>query len=334
MEKKTIKNIKLGIFVSLGILIFIAVIYIVGANQNLFGSTTKLSTVFKNVSGLQVGNNVRFSGINVGTVEQIELISDSTVKVNFVVKNDAAQFIKKDSEATVASEGLMGNKVLNLSSGSSEAERIEDETVLPSAEPVEIEAIIADLKVTAGQAKAISQNIEEISSLVKEGKGTIGRLLTDPELVNTFDRLLYTLKASGDNALEITNGFARITNDVQAGKGMLGKMLVDEEMAGQMTALLDSLELASNNVATLSRQLNEFGRKLNNSEGPVGRLLTDTTMAGNLEKTLLNLKAGSDDLEGTLQKINNSWILNLFSKNEEKAAAKRQKTEKRQEKEK
>lgn len=318
MNKRAAKNIKLGVFVSIGILIFIGVVYFVGSNQSLFGATTRVSTIFNNVSGLQVGNNVRFSGINVGTVERIDLVSDSTVRVTILIDNNAAQYIKKDSEATIASEGLMGNKVLSISSGSSKTAKIEDEDKLPSAEPIEIEAIIADLKVTAGHAKAISGDIEEISTQIKNGEGTIGRLLTDPDLVNSFNRMIYTLQKSGDNALAITNDFAEITASTKAGEGTLGKLLVDEQMSRQMGAVLDSLQKAGNNAAALSRQLIEFTDKLNNTESPVGKLLTDTTMAKDMEETLLNIKAGSDDLEATIQKINSSWILNLFGGKEKK----------------
>lgn len=328
MQKKASKNIKLGLFVTAGILIFIAVVYFVGANQSLFGSTTTINTVFKNVSGLQVGNNVRYAGINVGTVERISLVSDSTVRVTFVVNNDAAQFIKKDSEATIASEGLMGNKVLSISSGSAGGESVSDNDQIPGAEPVEIEDIIADLKVTANHAKGISGDIEEISSMIKKGEGTVGRLLTDPALVNSFDRMIYTLQKSGDNALEITNDFAEITQSTKQGEGALGKLLVDETLAIRLESMLDSLQEAGNNAALLSDRLIEFSNKLNNTEGALGKLLTDTAMAKDMHQTLLNVKAGSDDLEETIQKVNNSWLLNLFGgkdKEEEKKQKKKKK---------
>ena len=73
MKKNTSNKIRLGIFVSLGIVVFILGIYFIGERQQLFRSTFRLSGVFKDVAGLQAGNNVRLSGINVGTVENISI---------------------------------------------------------------------------------------------------------------------------------------------------------------------------------------------------------------------------------------------------------------------
>ena len=85
MKKKVSHKVRLGIFISLGILIFILAIYFIGEKQQLFRSTFRLSGVFKDVAGLQVGNNVRLSGINVGTIDNISIISDTSVRVIILV---------------------------------------------------------------------------------------------------------------------------------------------------------------------------------------------------------------------------------------------------------
>ena len=90
MEASLRKNIILGVFITLGVLLLIGAIYFIGAQQNLFGSTTQIHTIFKNVSGLQAGNNVQFSGINVGTVQKVIIVSDSTVKVDMVISKNAS----------------------------------------------------------------------------------------------------------------------------------------------------------------------------------------------------------------------------------------------------
>src|SRR3954465_3002319 len=105
---------KLGMFVTIGLVLFVVTIYIVGKQKNLFGSTLHITSNFKSVSGLKVGNNVRFSGINVGTVDEIELITDTSVKVGFVIKKNVQQFIKTNATASIGSDGLMGDKVLTI----------------------------------------------------------------------------------------------------------------------------------------------------------------------------------------------------------------------------
>ncbi len=108
---------KLGMFVIIGFVLFMVSIYFIGKNKNIFVSTFQLKSHFKNVSGLKVGNNVRFSGINVGTVKDIEFVSDSSVVVRIAVKKEVQKFIKTDAMASIGSDGLMGDKVLSISPG-------------------------------------------------------------------------------------------------------------------------------------------------------------------------------------------------------------------------
>ena len=100
-----------------GLLLFIVGIYVIGKQKNLFGSNFRLQSQFKTVSGLKVGNNVRFSGINIGTVDEIRLLKDTSVLVVLVLKKEVQQFIKADATASIGSDGLMGDKVLTISPG-------------------------------------------------------------------------------------------------------------------------------------------------------------------------------------------------------------------------
>mgnify|MGYP003525140652 CR=1 FL=1 len=124
MKKESGFTWKLGMFVIIGLVLFIGTIYFVGKQKNLFGNTFHLKAQFKTVSGLKEGNNVRFSGINIGTVHGIELITDSSVLVDLVIKKDVQKFIKTDAVATIGSDGLMGDKVLTITPGNGNAETV------------------------------------------------------------------------------------------------------------------------------------------------------------------------------------------------------------------
>ncbi|MBC7884124.1 MAG: MCE family protein, partial [Saprospiraceae bacterium] len=102
---------RLGLFIAGGLLLFVLVIFIIGKQKHLFNPVFKLTSYFHNVSGLQVGNNIRFLGINVGTVDNISIINDSMVKVDMIVKTDVKPFIKKDSEVSIGSEGIIGDRI-------------------------------------------------------------------------------------------------------------------------------------------------------------------------------------------------------------------------------
>ncbi|HMT30017.1 MAG TPA: MlaD family protein [Bacteroidia bacterium] len=187
-------KIRLGLFVAGGLALFVLAIFIIGKQKNLFNPVFGLSSTFYNVSGLQVGNNVRFSGINIGTVDQITIINDSTVKVNMMIKKEIRQFIKTDSEVAIGSEGLIGDRLLIISQGSADAEQVKENQMLLSAEPVETDAIMASLQVTAGNAEVISQELAEIMIKINSGNGTLGRLIQDSTIAENLDQTIENLK--------------------------------------------------------------------------------------------------------------------------------------------
>src|SRR5688572_7820147 len=142
MKKESGANIKLGLFVTVGVLLFIFAIYYLGSQQNLFGNTFRLNALFYNVSGLQVGNNVRFQGINIGTVDAIEIVSDTSIKISMRVEDDVRKFIRKDAMASVGSEGLMGNRVINIIPGTPGSETVEEDGYLASIPPIDMDQIM------------------------------------------------------------------------------------------------------------------------------------------------------------------------------------------------
>lgn len=189
-------KIRLGLFILIGLSLFVLAIFIIGKQRNLFNPVFKITSTFYNVSGLQVGNNVRLFGINVGTVDQISIINDSTVRVDMLIRTDVNRFIKKDSEIAIGSEGLIGDRLLIITQGSSDAEIVGDGDNLISEEPVETDAIMASLRVTAGNAEIISQELAEIMVKINSGKGTLGRLIQDSTISANFNQTMVNLNIS------------------------------------------------------------------------------------------------------------------------------------------
>jgi phospholipid/cholesterol/gamma-HCH transport system substrate-binding protein len=197
METQSSKfKVRLGLFVAGGFILFVIAIFLIGRQKHLFDPIFKLTTTFYNVSGLQVGNNIRFSGINVGTVESIVLINDSTVQVGMIVKKSVQKFIKSDCQAEIGSEGIIGDKVLIITQGSSEAPSVRDQEYLVSVEPIETDAIISSLHVTAGNFEIISEQLSEIMVKINHGKGTMGRLIQDSTISENINQTIINLRKS------------------------------------------------------------------------------------------------------------------------------------------
>jgi phospholipid/cholesterol/gamma-HCH transport system substrate-binding protein len=194
MKKNTSNKIKLGIFTSLGILVLILAIYFIGERQQLFRSTFHLTGVFKDVAGLQAGSNVRFSGVNVGTVDNIRIVSDTSVKVEILVDESTRKFIKKDALASIGSEGLMGNKILIIIPGTGGKKEIENNDMVETVQPIDMDDVMSSLKKTIDNASNITTNLSSITSNIQSGKGTIGRLLMDHSLAQNFDSSIVNLK--------------------------------------------------------------------------------------------------------------------------------------------
>ncbi|MBK6546822.1 MAG: MCE family protein [Saprospiraceae bacterium] len=197
MDTNTQKfKVRLGLFIVGGLGLFVVAIFLIGRQKNLFDPVFKITTNFYNVSGLLVGNNIRFSGVNVGTVGNIDILNDSTVKVDMLIKKDVRRFIKEDSEVAIGSEGLIGDRLLIITQGSTEASEVLEGQHLLSKEPVETDAIMSSLKITAENAEVISQELAEIMLKVNTGNGTLGRLIQDSTIAENFNQTILNLKRS------------------------------------------------------------------------------------------------------------------------------------------
>jgi phospholipid/cholesterol/gamma-HCH transport system substrate-binding protein len=206
METHTSKfKVRLGLFITGGLMLFVIAIFIIGKQENLFDPVFKLTTTFYNVSGLEVGSNIRFSGINVGTIDNIKIINDSTVQVDMLIKKSVQKFIKTDCEAGIGSTGIIGDRILIITQGSNNAPLSQDGQQIASTEPVEADAIMSKLLVTADNAALISSQLSEIMTKINSGNGTLGRLIQDSTIAENINQTVNNLKKSSRGLNENMN---------------------------------------------------------------------------------------------------------------------------------
>lgn len=198
-------KVRLGLFVAGGIALFIVAVFFIGKQKNLFDPVFKLTATFKNVSGLQVGSNIRFAGINVGTVDNITIINDSTVRVDLLLKKNVRQFIKTDCEAGIGSSGIIGDRVLVITQGGTDALSVKDGQSIASTEPIETDAIMESLKVTADNAAIISDQLAQIMVKLNRGNGTLGRLIRDSTMAKNINQTIVSLEQSSQGLNENMN---------------------------------------------------------------------------------------------------------------------------------
>lgn len=202
MKTESASSWKLGMFVLIGIVAFTATIYFVGKQKNLFGSTFHLNSHFKNVSGLEVGNNVLFSGINIGTVSEIQLISDTSVVVRLLIEKGVQKFIKKDALASIGSDGLMGDKVLVINPGTSSKIQVLDNDNIASIKAIEMDEIMRSLKTSIDNAGIITDELAQFTYKMNHGNGALSKLITDEKFANSLTKTMTNLQTGSKGLSE------------------------------------------------------------------------------------------------------------------------------------
>ena len=196
MPKEKNYKWKLGVFSVATLVLAVAAIYYIGKQKNKFGSVVRISAQFKSVSGLKTGGNVRLGGIDVGTVDDIALVTDTTVEVDMIIQKGVEKFIKRDAKANIGSEGLMGDKVIVLTPGTPMQPVVKNGDTLSALPPIETDQIMASLKTSADNAAIITTNLADISSRISHGKGALGKLLRDTTLSSNISSTMKHLNSS------------------------------------------------------------------------------------------------------------------------------------------
>jgi ABC-type transport system involved in resistance to organic solvents, periplasmic component len=189
-------KVRLGLFITIGLALFVFALFIIGKQKNLFNPVFKLTTTFHNVSGLQVGSNIRFSGINIGTVDNIFIINDSTVQVDLFIRKDVQSFIKSDCQVAIGTNGIIGDRIVIITQGSDKSPVIKEGDFLASKEPVETDAIMKNLQATAINAAIITDQLADIMTKINKGDGTLSRLIQDPKIAENLNQTIVNLKKS------------------------------------------------------------------------------------------------------------------------------------------
>ena len=234
MKNQTDNKLKLGIFVVIGIALFIGAVYLLGSKSNLFGGTFPITAVFNNVGGLAPGNNVRFSGITVGTVKDIDIINDTSVMITMMVENEHKQFIKSDSKAAISADGLMGNKVINILPGSENGQEVKEGGMIGSQVPMDTEAIMKSLESTGKNVDIITRNLAELTSEIADNDGT--------------KDVIASLKKTTKNAAELSGDLAKISGRITSGQGAMGKVLYDQQFSNKLDQTMNNVEAATDNL--------------------------------------------------------------------------------------
>jgi len=321
MEKTDAQKIRLGLFVIIGSLFFLAAIYFVGNKQNMFGNTSNLKAIFVNVSGLQVGNNVRYAGIDIGTVKSIEMINDTTINVAMSIEDKMLTHIKKDAIATIGSDGLVGNMIVNIIPGKGNAQAVVVGDVLQSYSRASTDEMLKTLDVTNKNAALLTADLLKITNEINQGKGTVGVLLKDSLMSKDLKETIYNLKETTHGTAESVAHLNKMILSLNQEDNVIG-LLKDKDVALKMKNIITNLEKSSGEIDKVVTNLNATVVNIKDGKGALNYLSNDENLVKKIDSTMTNLNDASTKLNENLEALKHNFLFRGYFRKQAKEKAK------------
>lgn len=327
------RSVILGIFIFLGVAILILTILTLGSQKKAFEKSITVKAFFNNVNGLQKGNNIWFSGVKVGTIKKVALMDKGRVEVDMSIEDQSVKFIPRDAKAKLSSDGLIGNKIIEIYGGTPGSPTIESGDVLNNDKLLNTDEMMNTLSKNNDNLFSITNDLKVISAQIASGKGSIGKLLSDETLYDQLNATTLVLKKAAQNLNGLSANVTAYTSHLND-KGTLANDLVTDtiifsrlrQTISQLQQVASTSDSVMTNLKTTSVSLNKGVDNLNSSlsdtKTPVGLLLHDQQAAANIKVTLQNLQSGTKKLNDDLEAVQHNFLLRGFFKKKAKEEGK------------
>jgi len=323
-KSHTLSNTKLGLLVISGLLFLIFSLYMIGKNQNIFGSSIRITAQVAEVNGLMPGNNVRFKGMDIGTVRQLRMHNDSVIEVHLLIQKSMARFIQKNARTTINSDGLMGNKILQIHDQKGPSSPIEEGDVLYPLPQVTSEALWGKLDRSSGSLESTLINLNTITAKLAQSKA-LWVLLSDPSIPSELKGTLEEFHRTANSATQVAEQGKAMMQQLHEGNGLVNKLFVDTLSAIQWENSLRQLELASLHAAQFMEKLQIISTKLEHGQGVAGLLLSDTALRSQVLRILRNTEQSSLVLQEDLEALQHNFLFRNYFRKHKNSPSKNQK---------
>lgn len=323
MRGENKRSVIVGIFVFLGIAILVAGILTLGGQQKKFVKTIHLKAVFDDIGGLQTGNNVWFSGVKIGTVRKINFYGDSQVEIEMNVEEEVVDFIRKDSKATISSDGLIGNKIIVIYGGTTLAPAVQDGDRLESVMPLDTDKMMETLQVNNENLVQITNDLKVLTSKLAAGEGIVGAVMTDSLLEESFRSIISNLNRASINSNRMLTDLNTFTGKMNQKGNLFNDLATDTVMVADLKETMESLKATAANSQELTQKLEVIAEKFNSKDNTMGMLLNDPEFAANLKSTMVNTDSATYNLNEGMKALEYTWPFNKGFKRQAKAEAKK-----------
>jgi len=326
MKNTSSQKLRLGAFVIIGTILFIAGVYLIGQRQDMFKKTFTISAYFQNVNGLQRGNNVRYSGIDIGTVKDINMINDSTIKIDMILDEKIIKHIKKDAIATIGSDGLVGNMIVNIVPGKGTFETINNGDIIESYSKIGADDILSTLSVTGENAAILTADLLKITNAMVQGEGTLALLLNDTIMAQDLKQSVTNLKTASRGASNTIDELNQIITSLKTNDDTVLGMLLNDSISGKkLKTIVGNLETSSVEIENVLNNINLVVNDFNSSEGTFNYIVKDTSLVNSLKSTLKNVNEGTDKFNQNMEALKHNFLTRGYFKKLERQEKKLEK---------
>ena len=324
------QKIRLGIFVLIGTLLFVMAVFFIGQRQNMFEKTFTINAYFQNVNGLQKGNNVRYSGIDIGTVKEISMINDSTIKVQMAIEEKIISHIKTDAIAAIGSDGLVGNMIVNIVPGKNlDATVINNDDTIESYSKIGPDDILSTLGSSSENIAILSSDLLKITNAILKGKGTIGVLLNDTLMAKDLKKSVSNLNNASFNATQSIEEIKNLIEDIKSEDDTVLGLLINDTISGQkLKTVITKLETSSIEIETMVKNANAVVSDIHSNEGALSYVLNDSTLVNSLKSTLKNINEGTEKFNENMEALKHNILTRGYFRKLERLEEKAKKNEK------
>lgn len=300
-----------------GTIFLVASLYMIGNKRNLFSNTFRVQAEFHDVNGLMPGNNVRFSGIDVGTVEHVEILNGNTVTVTMIIEDRYKKVIRKNAIASIGTDGLMGNKLVNINAVDESAPLISDGDVLTALQPIDSDEMVRTLGQTNENMKVITDNLKTITAKINNSN-SLWNFLSDTLVADDVRKTIVNIRLTSQNSAILAGDLSSITHSIRYGNGVIGMLITDTTVSGQVKQSLVTIQAASDRLAVVSGDLSAISAQVRSGEGTIGTLVMDTAFVQHLDQSVINLQSGTAGFNENMEALKHSFLLRAYFRKQAK----------------
>lgn len=318
---KNTKNrsaIIVGIFICIGLAIFIVTIFTMGGEKKSFSKKVPVKATFADINGLQEGDNIWFSGVKIGTVKKIDLLGNAKVELTLNIDEKAQPFIRKDSKVKISSDGFIGNKLVVIFDGTPSQPAIAANDYLTPVTVASTEDLFTTLQANNENLLAITGNFKLISDKINKGEGSIGSIINNNDVAVKLNATLENFKKASLNSQQAIKDISAFTAELNKPNHALHQLVTDTIMTDLLRGSIVQLREATYTASEFANKLDAAAAQLNNPASPLGLLLKDESVAKELKTTISNLQSSSRKLDENMEALQHNFLLRSYFRKKEK----------------